>query len=44
MKIIRPEQSQNEHDVHARYVDDVNEFEVHTTTLGGRVTQNVSFR
>lgn len=33
MKIIRPEQSQKEHDENARYIDEINEFEVHTATL-----------
>jgi hypothetical protein len=31
--IFRPEQSQKEHDEHARYIDEINEFEAHTITL-----------
>lgn len=33
MKIFWPEQSQKEHDEYARYIDEINEFEVHTITL-----------
>lgn len=33
MKISRLEQSQKEHDEHARYIDEINEFDVRTTPL-----------